>query len=139
MTGAVITLAVALVLAIAGLVTMSLKALSAERGRGDARADEAGLAAQNVTLSKDLDRESARADSEKERADALDAAIAKFAADAVGSIDGSHERLLEAVAAIRANVPSRGGSDPVRDAGSPQASTGTEHREGDSDLLEPGA
>lgn len=96
-------------------------------------------------LGKDLEvsranekTQSTRADAEKERGDALDAAIAKFAADAVGPVDGSAARLLEAVNAIRAGASGRTGAPVVRDDGAAGAAAGPVDPASDSDLLEPG-
>jgi hypothetical protein len=101
-TGAVIALAVAIAAAIGGLIALALKALSAERRCGDARSDEASLAARLESMVKQRDDESTRADYEKGRADALDDALADAALNNVGPVDGSLGRLLQAWTRIRA-------------------------------------
>jgi hypothetical protein len=125
--------------ALVAVSTFAGIAISALRGKGasDVRAAELG---KDLEVSRANEKtQSARADAEKERADALDAAIAKSLAAAVGDIDGAFKRLQEAMDADRTRTSGRSGAALVRDAGAGEAPTGTGHRESDSDLLEPGA
>jgi hypothetical protein len=125
-------------LALAAVTTFALIAITSIKGKGkaDVRAAEIGKGLE-VALANEK-TQSARADAEKERGDALDAAIAKFAADAVGVVDGSAARLLEAANALRAGAPGRAGASVVRDTGAAEEAAGPVDPARDSDLLRPG-
>jgi hypothetical protein len=98
-----------IVLVGAGYVVLALKALSAERRCGDARSHEAALAVRLESMTAQRDAESKRADDEKERANALDDAIAEAAAVSVGPVDGSWGRLLQKWSAVGTkNGPGQG-------------------------------
>ena len=98
MIAAVVALAVALAASVGGLIVLALKWGDAERRGGDARADESGMAVRLEVAVANTHNESARADEEKRRADAIDAQYQKLlASGAVAGADG--ELSSEAAAA----------------------------------------
>jgi hypothetical protein len=123
--------------ALAAVIVLAFKlATATERaGKHDARA--AALAVRMEVAIANAKTESNRADAEKERADALDAAIARCAADAVGPVDGSWERLLQTSAELRASAAGRLGAPAVRDAGDTGGTAEADRADPDR-LLEPG-
>lgn len=118
-------------IAVVAVLTMGLKAISAERRAGEqkARADSldvnlADVTARYADVAK-LHRE------EKERADALENAW--LAAIASEPVAGAHDRMLQALAAARAARDHGDGARALPDGG-----RAAEPRRGDTDLLAPG-
>lgn len=94
---------IALALAtVAAVVVFGGVAIAATRAAGDARARAEGLA-------RDLDVARADATEQRERANALDAAIAECVH--AGPVDGAFERLLQAASRHRATVLSDARTD----------------------------
>jgi len=126
-------LAVALT-AIGIVATFGIWALVSTRSAGNEKAMRIAAEKDRDALATNLKNESARADKQEKRANALDAAIAKEATDAVGPVDGSLVRLLQEAARHRAPDPVVG--EIVREPG---AASGTAPTLGPDDLLPPGA
>lgn len=127
MIAAVVSLSIALSITAAGLFTLAVKALGAERRCGDARTDEAGLAKSLEAVSKERDDAEQRATEERKRADALDDLLAEMAA--AGPVDGAYDRVLSKWQAVRAR------RDGPREVPAPSGPTATS---GDDELLRPG-
>lgn len=131
MTAALIAVTIALAAAACGAIVLALKGIDAERRCGDARADEAAMAARYEATNANLHNETNRADDEKRRADALDDTIARYAAAAAGPVAGAEQRLL----AEWANVPGKpGGAGAGAVPAKPAAAA-----PGPDELLKPGA
>ncbi len=113
------------------LTTLAVYAITATRRAGSEQARADVLAVRWEAAIANAKTEAARADFEKGRADALDAAIVEAAA--AGPIAGSYERLLQARRG--AGSADRRSADVVRDAG---ADGGETRAVGPDDLLEPG-
>lgn len=116
------------------VTTFGLLALLAERRAGKAETRAAVTAKDNETL-KATCAERAAALVEKEKTiRALNIAIAETAADAA-PVDGSMQRLLQAVAKIHA---ANGNPSVVSDTGGEGGEAESVDRAGDSELLKPG-
>jgi hypothetical protein len=111
----VIGVVVAIVVVAGALTSLAIYAITATRRAGEQQARGDVMAVRMEVAIANAKNESNRADAEKERADALDAAIVLCAADAVGPVAGSFERLLQARAA--ASTANRDRAPAVRDAG----------------------
>jgi len=135
--GVAIVIGVVVVVVTGAMLTLALALRSAtkEAGKQEARGD-AYVVRLEVAVANGKN-ESARADFEKGRADALDAAIAKLAADAVGPVDGAFAELLQAASAARAGAAGRSGAGVVPDAGAPGGEAGADRDDPDG-LLKPG-
>lgn len=128
---------IAAILGGGGLVavtTLAVWALLAERRAGRAEKQAAVTAKDNETLTATCAERAAALVEAKETIRALNVAIAETAADAA-PVDGSMQRLLQAVAKIHAANRDQGA---VRDAGGSSAASEPIDRAGDSDLLKPG-
>lgn len=122
-----------MVLGVTGaMLALGLALRASERSRGDEKAARVHAEADCRTALANAKTESARADFEKGRADALDAAIVVAAHSA--PVDGAYVRLLEAAEAAR--TAGGAGAGGVRDAG---ASSEPAKPLGPDDLLPPGA
>jgi hypothetical protein len=126
---AVVALALALAAAVGGLITFGLKLAGAERRCGDARSDESALAVRLEVAIANTHNESARADDEKRRADALDDLLASAAVS--GPVDGSFDRLLQSWRDARARAAGGTGAGAVPAKTAPA-------KAGPNDLLRPG-
>ena len=124
-------------IAVAGLVAaFAIWALVAERGRGNANTRVAHLEEQNKVLVDKCAERAAALINEKERGDGLAAAVAKFAAEAVGPVHGSFTELQQAVADFGRRADR---SPVVRDAEPASPSRPDEDPpRGDDNLLKPG-
>lgn len=132
MIGVVYALAAALVAAVGGLIGFGIAALSARKEAGNEKARHAELAVRLEAAVANAKTEAARADFERGRADALDAAIVDAAV--AGPVDGSFERLLQVSKATRAAGGAGAGElHQPSDGGEPAPALGPD------DLLPPGA
>lgn len=132
MLGVAIVIGLVVVAVAGAMLTLALRGWSTERRAGEEAKGRAELAVRLEVASANTKTEAARADFEKGRADALDAAI--VAAVAAGPVDGSYERLLQARHGAGASSAGRGDAAEVRDegdAGQPAATLGPD------DLLPP--
>jgi hypothetical protein len=127
----VIPLAIA---AITIVATFGVWALVSTRQAGNQKARADVFAEKNRELTDKLAERGAVLIEAKETIRALNIAIAEAAAD-VAPVDGSMQRLLQAVAKIHA---ANGSPSVVPDAGSPSAAPEPVDRAGDSELLKPG-
>lgn len=127
MIAAVVALALAVAAAVSGLIALALKALSAEKRGGDARADEAGLAKSLEFMTRQRDDAETRANEERNRADALDSLLAEMATS--GPVDGAFDRLLSKWQAARTRR---------HDPAAMPAPSGTATASSGDELLRPG-
>ena len=122
-----IALAIAIAAAVAGMLTLGVLAIAANRRAGDEKSGRAELAVRLEVAIANSKTQSARADDEKKRADALDDLFAETAVNR--PVDGSYDWLLQAWAAIRAAH-----RDGARALPTPAAAPSP----GPDDLLRPG-
>lgn len=121
---------------ILGVLTLAIWALLAERRAGQQRARGDVLSVRYEEMIAKNNNLEAEVKTQKGKVHALDLAIAKYASEAVGPIDGALARMLEAAQAIKADsaAPSELRADPGAPGGPPAT-----HPTSDTDLLEPGA
>lgn len=117
--------------AIATSAAFALKAINAEHAAGISAAASVKAAAELEAVTKERDAETARANDERKRADALDDLLAQAAT--TGPVDGGYDRLLQAWHVTRAAHrpgPRALPSDPAAE---------TKRDLGPDDLLPPGS
>jgi hypothetical protein len=122
-------------IAVAGLIGFGVAALAARKDAGSEKARADVLAVRLETAIANMKTETLAKNAEKERADALDDAIATEAVAAVGSVGGSFERLLQASSDARARAAGRRGPAVVPVA---EPAGGEAEAVGSDDLLKPG-
>lgn len=116
--GTVIAIGVVVVVLTGAFLTLALALRSETRRAGDEKAARTNAEAERDAAKVNAKNESARADFQKGRADALDAAIVRHAAGR--PVDGSFE-LLEARERANAGAAGDRGADELHHAGAGEA------------------